>query len=66
MQWFSAVSFSNSSSITSDPSILSSLCRMATASASEWLQQDERRMLHAVYRVGDMVRALQLRKSQLR
>ena len=24
------------------------------AAPSEWVQQDERRMLHAVYRVGDM------------
>jgi lactoylglutathione lyase len=29
--------------------------RMAAATASsEWAQQDERRMLHAVYRVGNM------------
>jgi hypothetical protein len=26
----------------------------AAGPASEWLQQDSRRMLHAVYRVGDM------------
>lgn len=24
------------------------------AAGSDWLSQDERRMLHAVYRVGDM------------
>jgi lactoylglutathione lyase len=26
----------------------------AAASGSDWLKQDERKMLHAVYRVGDM------------
>jgi hypothetical protein len=32
----------------------------AAAPASEWLQQDSRRMLHAVYRVGDMQVCAQL------
>jgi hypothetical protein len=27
---------------------------MASAGGSEWLKQDRRRMLHVVYRVGDM------------
>ena len=26
----------------------------SSSAASDWLKQDERRMLHAVYRVGDM------------
>ncbi|BDA47561.1 probable lactoylglutathione lyase [Coccomyxa sp. Obi] len=45
------------------------LCRksrhvtMATASASDWLKQDERRMLHAVYRVGNMDETIEYYKK---
>jgi lactoylglutathione lyase len=36
---------------------------MASAAPADWLQQDKRRMLHVVYRVGDMQKAIDFYKT---
>lgn len=37
---------------------------MATSANAEWIKEDSRRMLHAVYRVGDMQKTIDCYKNQ--
>ncbi|KAI3435000.1 hypothetical protein D9Q98_003052 [Chlorella vulgaris] len=49
----------------SSPRSARSASRMAAAATSDWAKQDERRMLHAVYRVGDMDASIKFYKDCL-
>ena len=58
---------SNSKSCSPAPPCTPSRMAVSAAAApgSDWLAQDERRMLHAVYRVGDMVATIAFYKDCL-